>query len=132
MRASCGSSCCRMPRAGVDSRTLGYSLPCAAFGIDLTIFVERCEGVAYQTPVSFKKVLAYAIAHELGHVLLRSSEHSETGIMRAHWDRATWLQAAIRGIAFDEGQARRIRSELSRMESGERDGRRQERSKLLP
>src|SRR5690242_1269685 len=102
--------------SGIDSRTLGYSLPCAAFGIDSTIFVDRCEDIAYQTPVSLKKVLAYAIAHELGHVLLRSSEHSETGIMRAHWDRATWLQGAMRGIAFDEGQARRIRSELSRME----------------
>ena len=94
--------------------------------------MERCEGVAYQTPISFKKVLAYAIAHELGHVLLRSSEHSETGIMRAHWDRVTWLQAAIRGIPFDEGQARRIRSELSRIELGKRDGRLQEWSKSLP
>jgi hypothetical protein len=68
---------------GVDARTLGFSLPCAAFGIDSTIFIDRCEGVASQTLASFNKVLAYAIAHELGHVLLRSAEHTQTGLMSA-------------------------------------------------
>lgn len=57
---------------GVDARTLGFSLRCAAFGIDSTIFVEKCEGVAHQTTLFFNKVLAYATAHELGHVLLGS------------------------------------------------------------
>jgi hypothetical protein len=99
---------------GVDARTLGFSLPCAAFGIDSTIFIDKCEGVAYQIPVSFGKVLAYATAHELGHVLLRSSEHTGTGLVRARWDRATWLRAAIRGIPIDWEQARRMRIELAR------------------
>jgi hypothetical protein len=102
---------------GVDSRTLGFSLPCAAFGIDSTIFIDKCEGVTFQTPASFTKVLAYAIAHELGHVLLRSSEHSQTGLMRARWDRTTWIRAAVRGIPIDLEQARSMRIELARMES---------------
>jgi hypothetical protein len=32
---------------GVEPRTLGFSLPCAAFGIDSTIFIDRCEGVTF-------------------------------------------------------------------------------------
>ncbi|MFL6351639.1 MAG: hypothetical protein ACJ74Z_07290 [Bryobacteraceae bacterium] len=100
---------------GLAAGTLGFSLPCAAFGIDSTIFVDRCEGVTYQTPASLNKVLAYAIAHELGHVLLRSSEHSLAGLMRARWDKAAWQRAAVEGIPIDRQQARRMRMELARM-----------------
>jgi hypothetical protein len=102
---------------GVDPRTLGYSLPCAGFGIDSTIFINKCEGVAFQTPVSFGKVLAYAMAHELGHVLLRSTEHAGTGLMRPQWDRTTWIRAATRGISIDLEQARRMRIALAKMDS---------------
>jgi hypothetical protein len=102
---------------GIDAKTLGYSLPCAAFGIDATIFIDKCEGVTYRIPGSFSKVLAYAIAHELGHLLLRSREHTQTGLMCAHWDKTAWLRATVRGIPIDRNQARRMRTELSRMES---------------
>jgi hypothetical protein len=105
---------------GVALGTLGFSLPCATFGIDSTIFVDNCEGVTYQTLASFSKVLAYVIAHELGHVLLRSSEHSPSGLMRARWDRATWVRATVVGIPMDREQARRMRMELSRMDSASR------------
>ncbi len=102
---------------GVSPQTLGYSLPCAAFGIDSTIFIDSCEGVTYQVPASFSKVLAYAMAHELGHVLLRSSEHTQTGLMRAQWDKTAWRRAMVRGIPIDGEQARRMRTELARMQS---------------
>ena len=102
---------------GVTTETLGYSLPCAAFGIDSTIFIDHCEGVTYQSLASFSKVLAYSIAHELGHLLLGSNEHSPTGLMRARWDRASWIRATVAGIPIDREQARRMRIELSRMES---------------
>jgi hypothetical protein len=101
---------------GFATGTLGFSLPCAAFGIDSTIFVDKCEGVTYQTLASFSKVLAYTMAHELGHVLLRSSEHSPTGLMRARWDKTAWQHAALESIPIDREQARRMRIELSRME----------------
>jgi len=37
--------------------------------------------------------------------------------MRAGWDRATWIRAAVRGIPIDLEQARSMRIELARMES---------------
>ena len=103
--------------SGLPIGTMGYSLPCAAFGIDSTIFVDQCERVTYQSPASFSKVLAYAMAHELGHLLLRSNEHSPTGLMRARWDRATWIRATVAGVPIDREQAQRMRMELSRMDS---------------
>ena len=102
---------------GVTTGTLGFSLPCAAFGIDSTIFVDNCEAVTYPGSALFGKVLAYAIAHELGHLLLRSSEHSQTGLMRARWDKAAWIRATVEGIPIDREQARRMRVEFSRMAS---------------
>ncbi len=102
---------------GIIAGTLGYSLPCAAFGIDSTIFVDGCEGVAYRSLASFSKVLGYSMAHELGHLLLRSNEHSPLGLMRARWDRASWIRATVAGIPIDGDQARRMRLELFRMES---------------
>jgi hypothetical protein len=107
------------PRAphGVMPGMLGFSLPCAKFGIDSTVFIDHCERVTYQTPIPFGIVLAYAMAHELGHVLLRSTEHSQTGLMRAVWDKNAWVRATVRGISLDRTEAARMRIELFRMES---------------
>ena len=102
-------------RRGFAPGTVGFSLPCAKFGVDSTVFIDQCEAVTYHTLASFRKVLAYAIAHELGHVLLRSSEHTQTGLMRALWDKNAWIRATVSGFPIDPEQARRMRVELFRM-----------------
>lgn len=110
----------RSPR-GVPAGTLGFSLPCARFGVDSTIYIEQCEAVTsnYHMLVGFSKVLGHVIAHELGHVLLRSSEHSASGLMRAHWDVHAWVRAAEGDIRIEQGEARRMRREVLRMGSAE-------------
>jgi hypothetical protein len=104
---------------GVSPGTLGFSLPCARLGIDSTIFVEQCESeaVSYKVGPTFSTVLGHAIAHEVGHVLLRSSQHSASGLMRARWDQAAWLNAALGRVQMDADEARRMRRELFRMEA---------------
>ena len=104
---------------GVNAGTIAYSLPCAAFGIDSTVFIDRCEGVTRHSRASFNKVLAYTIAHELGHLLLRSSEHSQAGLMRAKWGPDIWLRATVEGIPIDRELARRMRLEVLRLTSPE-------------
>lgn len=101
---------------GMPAGTLGFSLPCAKFGMDSTIFVDQCEAVSYQVGPTFARVLGDAIAHELGHVLLRSGQHSGSGLMRARWDKAAWLNAAVGQVRMDQDEARRMRIELLRME----------------
>ncbi|HEX4748171.1 MAG TPA: hypothetical protein VH302_01395 [Bryobacteraceae bacterium] len=101
---------------GMPAGTLGFSLPCAKFGTDSTIFIDQCEAVSYQIGPTFARVLGDAIAHELGHVLLRSGQHSRSGLMRARWDEAAWLNAAVGQVRMNQDEARRMRIELLRME----------------
>jgi hypothetical protein len=37
--------------------------------------------------------------------------------MRAQWDKTAWRRAMVRGIPIDGEQARRMRTELARMQS---------------
>lgn len=92
---------------------LGYALPCARFGVTVTVFVDRCEEVMYHTLASLPKILAHAMAHEIGHVLLASNEHSDSGIMRGLWTRADWRTVAASHMTFLSEQAERMRNRFS-------------------
>src|SRR5262245_54922394 len=56
-------------------------------------------------------VLAHAMAHEIGHLLLPYG-HSATGLMRANWDEADLLRAVHRKLNFTVEQAESIRARL--------------------
>lgn len=56
-------------------------------------------------------ILGNAIAHELGHLLLRSTRHEE-GLMRARWDKSDLRAMAQRRLVFNKGQAQRLREML--------------------
>jgi hypothetical protein len=63
-------------------------------------------------------VLAHAMAHEIGHLLLPYG-HSAAGLMRANWDAAD-LQRAVRGqLNFTPQQAQSIRAKLLTLQGGE-------------
>lgn len=50
---------------------------------DITVFSDRIrESVA---PGIERHLFAYALAHEITHMLEGTARHSETGIMKAHW-----------------------------------------------
>ena len=57
-------------------------------------------------------MLAYTIAHEIGHVLLRSSLHARFGIMQAHRGAQDWRAALFGRMAFLPEQAEQMRHEL--------------------
>lgn len=56
-------------------------------------------------------VLAHAMAHEIGHLLLPYG-HSATGLMRANWDDADLRRAVHRQLNFTAEQAESIRARL--------------------
>jgi hypothetical protein len=58
-------------------------------------------------------VLAYAIAHEIGHLLLPEPAHSPFGIMRADWDGDDLRHIASGSLQFTAGQADAIRAKVS-------------------
>jgi hypothetical protein len=70
---------------------------------------ERSEAYA----VSSALVLACAMAHELGHLLLPSREHGADGLMRAHWRRDEFQQADHGHLRFSPNESERIRARLA-------------------
>jgi hypothetical protein len=93
---------------------LGYSLvnTAVAEGSLATIYVDRVEWLVTKAGphagVDGADVLGYAIAHEIGHLLLGTNAHGSAGLMRAVWSRGdlrrhdpgTWLFTAGEGLAM--------------------------------
>lgn len=75
------------PTAEDNSRAFGYSLIDAttATGTLSTVFVDRVDWLASTGKAARAEVLGRAIAHEIGHQLLGSNEHSVRGLMRETW-----------------------------------------------
>jgi len=80
------------------------------------VFVRRVESEAAQFDVPLERVLACAIAHEIGHLLLPggvTSGHSPDGLMRPCWSRADFHRAEKRLLRFSAGQAALIRAAIA-------------------
>jgi hypothetical protein len=59
-------------------------------------------------------MLGHAMAHEIGHVLLGSTEHSPDGIMKARWSTTDYQKAAKGYMKFTPLQCNVIRERASR------------------
>jgi hypothetical protein len=67
-------------------RSLGYSYVEPELGGTLaTVFSDRVAWLAESSAVPRSTVLGRAVAHEVGHLLIGTNEHSESGLMRAVW-----------------------------------------------
>ena len=60
------------------------------------IFFRQVQDFARLLSRRPASVLAYVIAHEIGHLLLPGNAHSPTGVMQADWDKALVHNAATR------------------------------------
>ena len=58
------------------------------------------------------RVLGRALAHEIGHFLLRSKSHSTAGLMRAEQIGTDLIAPDHRGFALSADEVRRLRSNL--------------------
>jgi hypothetical protein len=92
---------------------LGYSLPDARFGQHAEIFYNRVERVSASGDIDLATMLGHAMAHEIGHVLLGSTEHSPDGIMKARWGKADYQKAAKGYMEFMPLQGKVIRERAS-------------------
>jgi hypothetical protein len=85
---------------GFSPGALGYSLPCARQGAQITVYADRIEAVSRTANPSFYRVLGHSLAHELGHVLRRSNGHDASGLMKDVWNQQDWRRAAISVVSF--------------------------------
>jgi hypothetical protein len=103
--------------ANVFPGALGYSLPFAHTGAHVLIFYDRVEALARSVNEAIYVVLGHAMAHEIGHVLLGSSEHASGGLMQARWTQATWQLASAGLLAFAPEEAERMGAGLQRFQA---------------
>jgi hypothetical protein len=64
------------------------------------LFRDRIASVARDSRQDVARLLAYAMAHEIGHLLLPDPAHANVGIMRAGWDGDDLRHIGHRTLAF--------------------------------
>jgi hypothetical protein len=79
-------------------------------GSSVRVFLKQVQDFARTYHVDLSTLIAYVIAHEVGHLLLPATPHSETGLMQAEWHRAVVRDAARGTLTFTEPQVARIRA----------------------
>lgn len=68
----------------------------------------RVQKTAFESVVGLDAMLAVAIAHELGHLLLPLRSHDARGLMRESWDEADLRLAAAGLLHFSRASAVKI------------------------
>jgi hypothetical protein len=97
-------------------RALGFSVidPAAGSGTLATIFINRVEASARQAGSDVGLLLGRAIAHEVGHLILRTNEHAHEGLMRAIWTAQELARNTHDDWVFASSDRRQIRAVLQR------------------
>ena len=91
------------PGMATDS-SLGFASPLAPSS-QVVVLWDRSNTMAESSGVPAGILLGHAMAHELGHLLLQSMEHSRTGIMRSRWGKEELLRAESGRLLFTADQA---------------------------
>jgi len=108
-----------------ERRALGYSL-FDANGVSgfATIYVDRVDWLARRAQSPRAPVLGRAIAHEIGHLLLRSNAHTETGLMREVWTAEQVMRNRREDWTFSPDQNGDLRNARVAMTGNAKKGRR--------
>jgi hypothetical protein len=95
-----------------DRRPLGQPLldPQTGKGVFATVFMNRVDRLAEVAQYSRNTVLGRAIAHEIGHLILGSNSHSETGLMREVWTVEQLVKNRAQDWQFSPAQTAELRS----------------------
>jgi hypothetical protein len=86
--------------SGVTDDRVGFAAPSTAgSGQVAYVFYDRIDVLAEVNGWHQARILAIAMAHEVGHLLLPYDVHSVDGVMRADWTNAD-MQLAQRNLLF--------------------------------
>jgi hypothetical protein len=78
------------------------------------VFYDRVEHFAHSHETGVGLLLAAAIAHEVGHMLLPYPAHAPMGLMRATWTLKEFQEIAMGWLLFTPSQAAVLRQSVSR------------------
>ena len=102
-------------RIDAASHACGVSLrPSRATGHYITLFLDCIREGSDTFAVAEPIIAAYAIAHEIGHLLLPAADHAPSGIMRARPDRFDWERAKRGALGFRPAERQQMQEALRR------------------
>jgi hypothetical protein len=81
----------------IHPAALGYSTPYE--GVHIEIFYDRIVRMVDEKRVP--TLLAYTLVHETTHMLQGVIQHSDSGIMKAHWDRMEYGLMSTGALNFE-------------------------------
>jgi hypothetical protein len=106
---------------GCTPGALGISLPSIGDGNRAGVFYSRIEAVSREQIVSLgasvAEILAHAMAHEIGHLLLNWSTHAQEGLMRASWTAVEFHAMRSYKLFFSAGEAGMMRRAIAKRSS---------------
>ena len=82
-------------------------------GGSAVLYYDRVLRSAHEREQDVARLLAYTMAHEMGHLLLPPAAHSLSGIMRRDWDGDDLRHIASGSLRFTPAQAIAIRGKVS-------------------
>ena len=94
---------------GIAVRHLGRATLLGA-GALATIYVNRVSSLARRCHLDEAMLLGRAIAHEIGHLLIGTSRHADSGLMRAAWTQQALRRDNPQDWIFASGDGERMRS----------------------
>ena len=98
----------------IDERRVGFaSRTAGGEGGFVYVIYDRVERLTGGNGVRRASLLAIAIAHEIGHLLLPDKGHSPRGLMRAEWTRADLQRAQRELTSFTRRQRDVLRVRIS-------------------
>jgi hypothetical protein len=98
---------------GVEKQVLGMAQPLSRMGLNVRIFDNHIREAAARENRSYATILSHAMAHEIGHVLLRSNIHTGRGLMSDVWTRREYDWMGKEALFFTAGDSRKMRATLS-------------------
>lgn len=108
-----------LPRAMSDrfhlrGSVLGLAIEAGGkdFGFSASIFYDVVRDCV-QPGQDLDQLLGAAFAHELGHLLLGTNSHSNTGLMSAFWSRKQLVVAQQRGLSLSSSETKRLHVALA-------------------
>jgi len=98
---------------GTSKQILGMAQPFARTGLNVRIYGYGVRDAAARELRPYATVLSHAIAHEIGHVLLRSNSHTGRGLMSAVWTAREYDWMGKEALFFTPEDSRKMRFALS-------------------
>jgi hypothetical protein len=110
----------------LDARCLGEALidMQKRTGVMATVYIDRVVRLARDLEIAERILLGRTIAHEIGHLLLATSAHGASGLMREVWSREQLLAGRADQWRLQPFEADAIRKRLRLSRSPERMSRR--------